>query len=206
MTVVLVIRPADDSSAVQVGAWGQAIRQKLPSGPMVSDLTGAQVTRAAVDQALAWHPDHVLWFGHGQDDALVSSGSAVVDDANVRDLGGGVVVAIACYSAVTLAGQAVAHPSVAAFLGFNDEFGFPANAPIPMAEAVITGLDRFVRSGSDIGSAHSDLVAELDAARIEYKTNGAAWGLTTSESRLAWLFAKSNRASLRLAGDSTATL
>lgn len=205
MTDVLVVRPADDSSAIQVAAWGQAVRQKLVASAVV-DLTGSQVDRAGVDRELAAHPRHLFWFGHGIDDALTAGGAAMVDDANVGHLGGGVVVAIACYAAVDLGGQATAYNTVRAFLGFDDEFGFPATAPLPMAQAVLNGLDEFVSHKRDINALCTELRSELDGARIEYKTNGAAWGLTMSESRLAWLFAKSNRASLQLIGDTTATL
>jgi hypothetical protein len=75
-----------------------------------------------------------------------------------------------------------------------------------MAQAVIQGLDCFVSHHHDIGCAADQLVRHLDRARIECKTNGAAWGLNESDTRLAWLFAKSNRDSLQLHGDATATL
>jgi hypothetical protein len=205
MTDVLFIRPADDSASVQVAAWGQVVRQRITRAA-VCDLTAGEVSRSSVDSELARHPRHLFWFGHGRPDELIASNTAMIDSGNVGELVGGVVVAIACYSAVTLGWEAVARGGPASYLGFDDQFGFPANAPLPMAHAITEGLRCFYEGGHEIGCAADRLVRELDRARIEYQENGAAWGLSAGDSMTAWLFAKSNRFSLRLFGSSGTTL
>jgi hypothetical protein len=201
---VLCIRPADDSTAVQVAAWGQAIRQKI-TRLSVQDLTAGEVSREGVETELAEHPRHLFWFGHGRVDALTANNMPIVDDENVSELGGGAVVAIACYSALNLGPEAVTHPGVVSYLGFDDEFGIPTSAPLPMARAIIEGLRCFYEGDHQIGCAVDQLDELLDQARLEYKDNGSAWGLSESDAMKAWLWAKSNRFSLRLFGSPSTT-
>jgi hypothetical protein len=202
---LLFIRPADDSAAGHIATWGQAVL--LLAGAFSStDLYGPQATRTNVDVELP-NASSVLYFGHGSTTALIAGGSALVEDQNLHALGGGVVVAIACHSAVTL-GQAAGttHPNVVAFLGFDDELGFPLPAPLPMGMAVIDGLRGLLTQGHDINSAADDLRHGFARARMDYKANGPSYGLSPSDTRTAWLYAKSNQYSVQLHGDKSARL
>ena len=90
-------------------------------------------------------------------------------------------------------------------MGFDDEFGFPASAPLPMAHAIIEGLRCFYEGDHEIGCAVEQLDQRLDEARLQYKDNGSTWGLSEGDAMKAWLWAKSNRFSLRLFGSPTTT-
>lgn len=204
MTDILFVRPADDSAAVLIASLGQAVRQ-LAGNFQTDDLVGPQATRSTVDQRLPAFR-HLFWFGHGTETELIANGQALVEAGNIRNLGGGMVVAIACYAAVTLGRSAGTIPGFNAFLGFDDELGFPTRAPLPMMEAVIEGLRCLFLSAHDLSCAGSQLRDRFDGARIEYKRNGASWGLSAGEARTAWLFAKSNRYSLQSHGKTTMKL
>jgi hypothetical protein len=202
---LLFVRPADDSTAVVVAAYGQAVRQ-MASGFVSTDLCGPQASRHNVDGELA-ASSSLFYFGHGTDAALVANGVALVDQDNLRGLNGGLVVAIACYASLTLGGVAgVSHPNVAAFLGFDDEVGIPLQAPVPMGEAVVEGLRCLVTNGHTIACAADQMRARFDQARAVYKMNGPLFGMSPSDTRTAWLFAKSNRYSIQVRGDGSAVL
>ncbi len=205
MSDYIFVRPAEDSAGVQVAAWGQALLQKIV-GCTPIDLAGTQATRANIEGQLAGAPHHLFWFGHGRADALISEEEPLVDLANVGLLAGAVIVAIACDTAISLGPESVDGAGIAAFLGFDDRFGFPALAPLPMAQAIIEGLACMLTMGHEIGCAHRQVHERLNHALTTYRTEGAAWGLAESDAETAWLWAKSNRDSLRLYGDPTATL
>lgn len=173
-----------------------------PSHPATVDVAGAtNATRMAVDGYLQGGVGHLFWFGHGEDDALMNGVDRIVDAANVDKVTYS-VIAIACYSAVQLGPFAVSNqPGPYAYLGFDDELGFPASAPAPIALAVTGALRGYVTGGDDLDHVTQNMRVGLDSARIQYKTNGGAMGLSPGESRMAWLFAKSNRYSLTLCGD-----
>lgn len=207
MTDILLVRPADDPAAVTVGSWGQAVRQMAPGTSSSVDLAGASsASRAAVDGVLSPTVRHLFWFGHGEDDALVNTGARIVELGNVVKVTES-VVAIACYSAAKLGPAAVsANVGPKAYLGFDDEFGFPASAPMPMALAVVSSLRGFLMSGHDLNQVAQSMTTGFDTARVQYKTQGTAMGLSLSDARTAWLFAKSNRYSLALSGNGGVTL
>ncbi|PXX06373.1 hypothetical protein [Mycolicibacterium moriokaense] len=204
MAHLLFVRPADDSAAGQIATLGQAIRL-LATAFTTTDLYGLQANRVNVDVELP-NATSLFYFGHGSPAELVANGAALVDQQNVGSLGGGIVVAIACYAAIILGPQAVQTPSVEAFLGFDDEFGFPLLAPAPMAMGVIDGLRGLLTQGDDIGSAADELRQGFARAKVDYKTNGSNYGLSRSDARTAWLYAKSNQHSVCLYGDTSAKL
>ena len=85
-------------------------------------------------------------------------------------------------------------------------FGFPLGAPLPMDMAIIDGLRGLLTKGDDINSAADDLRQGFAQARTDYKANGPSYGLSASDTRTAWLFAKSNQYSVQLHGDKLAKL
>jgi hypothetical protein len=205
MSRLLFVRPADDSTAAFVATVGQAVRQ-LTSAFASVDLFGTEANRANVDRELSTSSS-VLYFGHGSELALTAHGEALIDVVNLHSLGGGLVVAIACHAGFAL-GQIAGftHPTVAGFLGFDDEIGFPLQAPLPMGLAIVDGLRCLVTDGHPVGCSAGQLRAAFLRAQLDYKANGAGYGLSPSDVRLAWLFAKSNAHSVRVHGDASATL
>jgi hypothetical protein len=200
MIDILFIRPADDSAAIQVAVWGQAVRQ-MAGSLSTDDLSGPQASRKSVDTKLSAGARHLFWFGHGTTTELISNGQALVDAKNINRLSGGMLVAIACYAGDALGQQAGVPSHCEAFLGFDDELGFPAAAPLPMMLAVTRGLSCLFHKSHHIGCAADQLRKQFDASRLDYKQNGAAYGLSASDARTAWLFAKSNRYSVCTHGD-----
>jgi hypothetical protein len=83
---------------------------------------------------------------------------------------------------------------------------FPLGAPLPMDMAIIDGLRGLLTKGDDINSAADDLRQGFAQARTDYKANGPSYGLSASDTRTAWLFAKSNQYSVQLHGDKLAKL
>jgi hypothetical protein len=204
MAHLLFVRPADDSAAGQIATLGQALRL-LATAFTTTDLHGPQANRTNVDADLP-NATSLFYVGHGSPAALVACGAALVDQQNVGTLEGGIVVAVACYAATTLGPQAVQTTNVEAFLGFDDEFGLPLLAPAPMAMAVVDGLRGLLTQGDDIGSAADELRQGCARAKVDCKTNGSSYGLSRSDARTAWLYAKSNHYSVCLSGDTSAKL
>jgi hypothetical protein len=84
---------------------------------------------------------------------LIANGKPLVDLKNVGNLKGGMLVAIACYAGVTLGKVAGTTPGLRAFLGFDDELGFPASAVLPIMLAVTRGLSCMFQKGQHISCA-----------------------------------------------------
>jgi hypothetical protein len=193
---LLFVRPADDSAAIRAAAFGQVFLT-MASRFSVLDLNDGQVTRNRIDNALASGVRNLFYFGHGIPTALIAHGQAVVDSTNLRHLSDGVVVAIACYAGQTLAQIAgTSHHNVKAFLGFDDEFGFSFKVPVLTGIALRDGLKCLLLDGHQIGCAAAKLRTAFDVLRNEYRNRGAQHGLSPAESRLGWLFAKSNQYSI----------
>lgn len=210
MTSVVFIRPADDAAGSDLSDWGDEVRRAAVAAAAAAPGTvddyagGANTSRATIDAALGSGPDHVVWFGHGRTDALIASGSTLIDSANVGGITG-VLIAIACDTALAL-GPTCLGGNVKAFLGFDDHVGWPAKAPDPMGEAITDALERLFSHQTDIDDAARELRYNFSVARREYEHNGQAHGLTAGEAMTAWLWAKSNGGSVREQGVTTTTL
>jgi hypothetical protein len=200
---LLVTRPADDSSAAQIATWGQTVIQRVGTRSYV-DLPNGATTRAAVDEELRSGIGTLLHFGHGTESALRSGGSDIVDARNAP-LVGKAIIAMACDSTVRLGRDAV-DAGVPAYLGFDDLLGFPANAPLPMGRAIAVGIECLLTENHDLECGASQLRQRFEEARVDYRENGSAYGLTDSEARFASVFMKSNLHSLQLLGDPTTTI
>ncbi len=201
---ILFVRPADDSAAIYAATCGHQFRQ-LAASYATTDLSGAQVTRAKLDQEIGNHK-HLFWFGHGEEAALIASGSAMVDGQNLPGLAGGVVIAIACHSAVTLGQIANSGSGVAAFLGFDDKFVFPTNGEVAMSLCLRHGLSCVLTHGHDIGCATSALKQAFKDLRNEYRNQEKAGQLSGSDALFGRACAANHFLSLQLVGDQTTTL
>lgn len=183
---------------------GDELRQMVPPGVPVADCAGKNATRPTVDRLVA-DANHVLWFGHGVGGALVAD-QALIDLGNVGSLAGGVLVATACESAISLGPQAVITHGVERFLGFDDKIGWPVPAPGPTRDAFVGGLSCLFMQGHGIQCAAEQLKRNFHKARAVYEMRGPQLGLLPSDAQTAWLFAKSNAGSVRCLGDGAATL
>jgi hypothetical protein len=201
---IMFVRPADDNAAIYASACGHQLRQ-LATSCGTTDLSGAQVTRARLDQDMGNHK-HLFWFGHGKEDALIAFGSAMVDDQNLPSLKGGLVIAVACYSAVTLGQIAKSGSGVAAFLGFDDKFVFPTNGEVTMSLYLRRGLSCILIHGHGIGCAASELKQAFKDLRDEYRRQERAGQLSGSDALFGRTCAANHFLSLQLIGDMTTTL
>ena len=210
MSDVLFARPADDAGAIELADWASQLRAAAVDPWVDLDGAAAQVTRNALDAELTASPKALVWFGHGEPDALVASGARVLDSGNVGPLSGALVIAIACDAGLQLAGDAL-DTGVRAFLGFTRMFGFSALDPQPVRTAVVGGLMGFFTLGHDLASAEQRLIAGFLAAEAYHYAQGTSGGWATpqgapSDALLAWLFAQSNRVNLVVVGDVSASL
>jgi len=99
------------------------------------------------------------------------------------------------------------HGTENALVAGGATLGFPLVFPLPMGMAIINGLNCLLTLGHhDVGCSASALRQGFDAARVDYKTNGPLYRLSPSDTRTAWLYAKSNRYSLQVHGDPSAML
>jgi hypothetical protein len=202
---LLFIRPADDSASICAAGWGQAVRLLATSFSSV-DLSGAQVKRSEVETQLPLS-SALFYFGHGEQGELVANGKPLLDSKNLHLLQDGPIIAIACYAAVDLGRVAgTTHPNITAFLGFDDELVIPLQYPLPMGMAVVNGLRCLLTDDHQIACAANQLREAFDEARRDYKFSGSSYGLSLSDARIAWLAAKSNRHSVQVHGDTSATL
>jgi hypothetical protein len=209
MSEVAFVRPADDAAAADLSSWGDDLRQLAAQagGVRITDRAGSSNTdRTTIDHLLESNPDHLFWFGHGRDDALIARGDAIVDTANVGALSGGALVAIACKAALSLGPLCTQNHGVRGFLGFDDYVGWPVQAPQPTRDAIVQGLACLLTEDHDLDCAATQLRNGFGRARLEYEANGALHGLSDGDAMTAWLFAKSNGGSVRVYGDSTTTL
>lgn len=196
----LVVRPCDDSASAQIGVWGQRLRDLLETGRVI-DLAGSACRGGAAARALQPSVRSVAYFGHGTETTLIGHGEVQLDLDAFRQLGDGVIVAVACHAGFQLGPDVARLPNVDGFLGFDDEIGWPTGAPLTMALAFITGLQCLFADGHELDCAADQLRSNLDAACREYRGNGTSMGLSSGESRLGWLLAKSNRYSVVIHGN-----
>jgi hypothetical protein len=101
--------------------------------------------------------DHLLYFGHGEINALVTSRRlfrprrVLVDASNLATAPGRVVVAVACWSAEGL-GRAVtglaAAARVSTYVGWRDEVSWPPGWPDPIGNAVVAGISALVEGNT----------------------------------------------------------
>jgi hypothetical protein len=201
---ILFVRPADDTAAVYASACAHQFRQ-LAKSYVTTDLSGTQVTRSRLDQEIGNHK-HLFWFGHGVDGALIAQGSAMIDVQNLPSLGGGIVIAIACNSAVKLGQIALQARGVGAFLGFDDKFVFPTNGEVTMSVYLRQGLACILTLNHEIGCAASALRQAFSDLRNEFKRQEMAGQLSGSDALFGRACAANHYLSLQLIGDAKAKL
>lgn len=146
-----------------------------------SSMLSMQTTasREDVDSLLSEHK-HVLYFGHGEIQALVvprrlfRSRRVLVDESNVASIPGRVVVAVACWSGDGLARTATdpnAPQRVTSYIGWRDEVSFPPEWPDPIGEAIVDGLTTLLGGGT-VEACADALKSAFDQAHDRYRSEG----------------------------------
>jgi hypothetical protein len=205
----VLLAPRDSSAARTAGDWAEAL---LGSFVRPAHLLMTKV-RNQVDDELRLN-DHLMFFGHGEVDALVAYGFRnrridLVDEANIGPVRGRIVVAVACSSAEALGPAATdrghGEPLVEAFLGWPDEVGWPPSWPGPIGEAVVRGLHVLIAGGTIDESANA-LRSAFALAHDQYRQAARNHGLSPFEARQGRLEATYWADRLRVLGTGTARL
>jgi hypothetical protein len=174
---IFVIVPMDDAQARVAGQYGRQVAARFPRSTDIQIVDA--LSRAAIDRLLA-HGGHVLYFGHGERDALVSrrlrwlpwGTQRLCDDKNLP-AEGRVVIAIACWSADTLGRNLTEGNGVEAYLGWPDRFAWPSGSPEPTWEAVTNAIEILAQGGT-VESCGNELRAGLHKAHDHYREH-LAW-------------------------------
>ena len=92
---LLFVGPAGDAAERTLEEVGRQVVLAVPSGTPLTELWGktSGLSRQLIDQELTGAP-HCLYFGHGDDDGL--GDPLLVDDVNVGQLKGSIILALAC--------------------------------------------------------------------------------------------------------------
>lgn len=172
MSRLLFISPNERGMPRSIGVVSQSVQRGVPGVHSVIELHDKAATRPAVDAEIA-NADCILYFGHGQMDALGASGKRLVDDQNLAPHQ--VLVALACHSGAglgpTVFGSGVkvlyGQGASGAFVGFDKVLLHPARRPSRANQAYENALLVFVAGGSVLELA-SDLASELLTAADDY--------------------------------------
>jgi hypothetical protein len=167
----------DDAQARVAGQYGRVVAARFPSGTDIQVVDS--LSREVIDGHLA-RGGHVLYFGHGERDALVSrrrrwwpwGRQRLCDRDNLPALGR-VVVAIACWSADILGRGLAEGVHVQTYLGWPDRFAWPAGLPEPTWEAVTHAIE-LLAEGHAVDTCATELKNGLYEAHNIYRQQ-LAW-------------------------------
>jgi hypothetical protein len=203
MSKLALVRPANDPAAVELASWSSwLIPDIAASSHSHSDLHGSAVTRAAVEADMS-ASRVTLFFGHGFKSRLQGYTSDVLDLSNISKSWDRIVVAIACWSAVTL-GPAAISAGADAYLGFDEAMVWLTGDPDKrFGPAATSGVRKMITSGSDIAACATTMKSEFDSVFAFYKT-GAGSG--SPNAVLGWLAADWDKQRLTQLGTSTTTI
>jgi hypothetical protein len=168
-------------------------------------------SRATVEALLGEH-QHVLYFGHGEIDALViprrflRSRRVLIDGSNVA-APGRIVVAVACWSGDGLARTATS-PNLpdraTSYIGWRDEISWPPEWPDPIGEAVADGVTTLLAGGS-VGACAAAIRSAFDQAHELYRSEGPK-RLPSGRTQFAKMCATYWKERIAVEGDHDATL
>jgi hypothetical protein len=166
---LLFISPNERGMPRSIGVVSQSVQRGVPAAHSAVELHDKAATRSAVDVEIA-NAKCILYFGHGQVDALGASGKPLVDDRNLASHQ--VVVALACHSGAGLGPTVFGAGGSGAFVGFDKVLLHPARRPSRANQAYEDALLIFVAGGS-VGDLVSDLASELLTAANDYLGRGS---------------------------------
>jgi hypothetical protein len=172
----MIIRPSYDTSTAVAAQWAEMVSDvAVKRGHRVSVLRSPDVIRLWVEAQLRQDPPELLLFyGHGEHQALYGDrGEVLFDASNAHLLSNCITYAVACQMGTLLAGQISRHRS-AACIGYHATFPVPYDEPFTSAfgraansvaldilegrtcgRAVATGRDAFHSLYSDLSMART---------------------------------------------------
>ncbi|MEM1540701.1 MAG: hypothetical protein QXJ07_04890 [Candidatus Bathyarchaeia archaeon] len=130
MNVAVLVAPSFDDASRYSYEWSREIRQKLEEkGFNVIDISGREVSRKEVEEALKQNPNALfVFYNHGSRDCLWGSRTEkVVNLGNVKLLSNREVYTLACLSAEKLGVEAYKNNCLA-YWGYIREFAFSTEA------------------------------------------------------------------------------
>jgi len=202
MSSICIIRPANDPAATTLANMAALLNTIVAASThSLVDLYGSAATRAAVEAQLSANRV-IVFFGHGLKSRLQGMSTDLIDSTNVSKASGQIIIAIACWSAHTLAVQAV-QQGIDAYLGFDEQFGCLRGDPDGQFGSAAIACIESILTGNDMAVAFSDMQQRFDSVFEFYKT-GKGSGQT--DSVLGWLLANWNKNHMRLHGNARATL
>jgi hypothetical protein len=167
-----VIRPKDDAEARQASRW---------CDDLIADLSGKGHIKivdiddypnypdgASISSALKQQSDIVFYFGHGDENAWITSRKVTIDSRKIKAARGKAVVSIACKTGRNLGPNAVT-AGVTCWLGFSIKVPVvgPNNGRDPFGEAIVKGLS-CLGAHKSMQQAHDDLYDALDKLVDEF--------------------------------------
>jgi hypothetical protein len=203
MSDLSLVRPSNDPAAAELSDWAASLIPDITaSSHKYTDRKGAGATRTAVETELT-KSRATLFFGHGLKSRLQGYSSDVVDVANIGKAAGNIVIAIACWSAVTL-GPASISSGIDAYLGFDEALVWITRDPDrQFGPAATSGPRDMITTGSDIAACAARLQQQFDAVFQYYRTGAGASG---RDAVLGWLAGTWNKAHVVKHGSGSATL
>jgi hypothetical protein len=195
-----VIRPEDDTAAIEFSGWWNLVQCDHVPGNSLVHLRGEHANRAGIEERIS-DARLIVYFGHGSEDSLHKHQTTLLIDAeNVGRTKGAIVVAIACNSATSLADQAIAAGAVS-YLGFLSEL-LAIEADEHFGVAAATAVSVLMGGGSvrHAEEATKDKFTEmLDLYRSGY-------GCAPEDRPMAMLVAQWNLDNFKAKGDLEASL
>jgi hypothetical protein len=202
MADVSLVNPGGtDPAAVTLAAWGRRFGSLVRSSAhgLVHNLSGATANRAAMRRAFS-DCELFVFFGHGDDDALLNGTSRIVDSRNAPLGSGRLVVAIACRSATHLGVDMVAKGS-RAYLGWTRDLRWittrGTTSEMRTGDAIHDCLAQ-LSNGDSFGTSHADLETRLDSM-VDYFDRDPV-GKKETDAIWSAMFANWNRSHVKLLG------
>jgi len=169
----IVIRPRDDGAARQASDWCDSLIKKFTKAGHykhndVDDHSPAD--KATISAALSGTGDLICYFGHGNETAWLTGGSATVDASNVGVASPKAVVSIACKTACLLGPDSVTS-GIICWLGFtiNVPVVSPHRTHDPFGDAIVNGLAGLGK-GKSMQQVRDDIASNLDQLSVAFDT------------------------------------
>jgi len=173
MADYVVIRPRDDGAARQVSDWcDELVKRSTGNGHSlignVDDTSPASKT--SILAALAINCRLACYFGHGDNNSWLTSGSVTVDKTNVGAATGKAVVSVACKTGRDLGADAF-NSGVKAWLGFKVRVAVlaPHKNRDPVGDTMVDALAVLGNSGT-MQDAYDAIKQGFDQLADDYDT------------------------------------
>ena len=173
MSFFSLIRPRDDGTANQASDWGDrlACDFRAYGHSLVSDVDDTTPPDTAnILAVLSSMATLVCYFGHGDEDSLLTGGSPTVDISSIRVATGIAIVSVACKTGNNL-GPAAITAGADAWLGFTVKV--PVIAPHrsidTIGDAIVEGI-KGIAGGDTMQQVKDSLRQCFDQLMNDYDT------------------------------------